>query len=303
LVLLLLGYILFAPVFVLGPLAGLLLVSRPASLREVWWLAGAAAWLGVTLPLQGALPDQFARSAGVFVAGAFVALVVAHPGRWFPRAAAAIGLAAASLALWCWHFGIGWSRLVASTAAEWREGVAIWSRLARAGAQADGAEAAARAGQLLADVETTMVAWAPLYPALLALIALGGLAVAWAWYHRVAARPLGEPLGPLSRFTFSDQFVWGVVVALALLVSPGLPVAQDIGRNLLLVLTALYAIRGLGVFASLVRRVPGPVLFAGALAALFLFPFVATGLAIFGLADTWLDFRRRQAPPISGAER
>lgn len=289
--------------FVLGPLAGLLIVSRPASLREVWWLAGAAAWLGVTLPMQGALPDQFARSAGVLVAGAFVALVVAHPGRWFPRAAAAIGLAAMALALWSWQFGIGWSRLVASTAAEWREGVAIWGRLARAGGQADSAEAAARAGQLLAEVETTMVAWAPLYPALLALIALGGLAVAWAWYHRVAARPLGEPIGPLARFTFSDQFVWGVVVALALLVSPGLPAAQDIGRNLLLVLTALYAIRGLGVFAALVRRVPGVVLFAGALAALFLFPFVATGLAIFGLADTWLDFRRRQAPPISGAER
>src|SRR5690606_35582988 len=107
----------------------------------------------------------------------------------------------------------------------------------------------------------------------------------------------------LARFTFSDQFVWSAVAALALLVSPGLSVAKDIGRNLLLVLTALYAIRGLGVFAALVRRVPVPVLFAGGLAALFFFPFVAMGLAIFGLADTWLDFRLRKAPPTSGAER
>ena len=289
--------------FVLGPLAGLLLVSRPASLREVWWLAGAAAWLGVTLPMQGALPDQFARSAGVLVAGAFVTLVLARPGRWFPRASGAVALGGLALALWAWQFGIGWSRLVATTAAEWREGVAVWSRLARAGAEAEGADAAARAGQLLADVESTMVAWAPLYPALLALIALGGLAVAWAWYHRIASRPLGEPLGPLARFSFSDHFVWGVVATVGLLVMPGVPLAQDVGRNLLLVLTALYAVRGLGVFSALVRRVPGPVLFAGGLAALFFFPFVATGLAIFGLADTWLDFRRRQTPPTSGAER
>jgi hypothetical protein len=149
-------------------------------------------------------------------------------------------------------------------------------------------------------MEAAAVAWAPLYPGLLALAALGGLAVAWRWYHRVATRPLGQPPGPLSGFAFSDHFVWGLVGALALLLAPGPAVAGDAGRNLLLVLTALYAVRGLGVYAAFVRRVPLAVLIAGGIAALFLFPFVTTGLALLGLADTWLDFRRRQSPSTSG---
>lgn len=301
--LLLLGYILFAPVFVLGPLAGLLLVSRPASLREVWWLAAAAAWLGLRLPYEGALPEQFARAGGVLVAGAFVSLVLAAPGRWFPRAIGAVSVGAAVLAGWCWNFGIRWEQLVTATAGEWRRSLSVWTMAVREGAPTASPDAAAETGRLMGEVQATMTAWAPLYPALLALLALGGLAVAWGWYHRIAVRPLGRPIGPLAGFTFSDHFVWGVVAALALLVAPGVPPLQDVGRNLLLVLTALYAVRGLGVFTALVRRVPGPVLVAVALAALFFFPFVASGLAIFGLADTWLDFRRRQTPPISGAER
>jgi hypothetical protein len=34
--------------------------------------------------------------------------------------------------------------------------------------------------------------------------------------------------------------------------------------------------------------------------ALFLLPFAVGGLALLGLADIWLDFRRRIAPPPSG---
>jgi hypothetical protein len=34
-----------------------------------------------------------------------------------------------------------------------------------------------------------------------------------------------------------------------------------------------------------------------AVVALVLLPFVLGGLTLLGLADTWLDFRRRLAPP------
>jgi hypothetical protein len=36
------------------------------------------------------------------------------------------------------------------------------------------------------------------------------------------------------------------------------------------------------------------------LVALFLSPFAVSGLALLGLADSWLDFRRRAAPPPTG---
>jgi hypothetical protein len=37
--------------------------------------------------------------------------------------------------------------------------------------------------------------------------------------------------------------------------------------------------------------------------SLFLLPFVAGGLTLLGLADTWLDFRRRATPANRGFDR
>jgi hypothetical protein len=36
---------------------------------------------------------------------------------------------------------------------------------------------------------------------------------------------------------------------------------------------------------------------------ILMFAFVASGLTVLGLADTWLDFRRRMAPTTGGTER
>jgi hypothetical protein len=55
----------------------------------------------------------------------------------------------------------------------------------------------------------------------------------------------------------------------------------------------LYAVRGLAVFSVGSRRVPGHVIATLTLLAMFLLPFVFGGLTLLGLADTWLDFRRR----------
>jgi hypothetical protein len=70
---------------------------------------------------------------------------------------------------------------------------------------------------------------------------------------------------------------------------------RGVGANLLLVSAALYAMRGLAVFSAGSKRVPGIVLATLSVVALFLFPFVLSGLTLLGLADTWLDFRRRLA--------
>jgi hypothetical protein len=68
-----------------------------------------------------------------------------------------------------------------------------------------------------------------------------------------------------------------------------------VGANLLLVWAVLYAVRGLAVFAAGTRRVPTVVIATLSLIAMLLLPFVVGGLTLLGLADTWLDFRRRLA--------
>jgi hypothetical protein len=142
-----------------------------------------------------------------------------------------------------------------------------------------------------------------LYPALLALAAIAGVRLAWAWYHRIADRPVGAPPQPFSAFCFSDQLIWGWVIGLALVLVPEPASLRPAGANIVLVWTALYATRGLAVFVAGARRTPPSVLTALALVTLVLLPFVLCGLTVVGLADTWLDFRRRLAPSTGGYDR
>ena len=73
-----------------------------------------------------------------------------------------------------------------------------------------------------------------------------------------------------------------------------------VGANLLLVLGVLYTARGLAVFFAQAGRVAAPVGGVLLLIAMFLLPFVVGGLTLLGLADTWLDFRRRSSTPATG---
>jgi hypothetical protein len=148
------------------------------------------------------------------------------------------------------------------------------------------------AAQMSAMADTVSL----LYPGLLALAAIAGLRLAWAWYHRIADRPLGAPPAPFSAFGFSDQLVWGWVIGLATALAPGSAPIRLIGANTLLVWSALYAMRGLAVFVAGARRTPKSVLTVLALVTAVLLPFVVCGLTMVGLADTWLDFRRRLTP-------
>ncbi len=132
-----------------------------------------------------------------------------------------------------------------------------------------------------------------LYPALLTIAAVAGLRLAWTWHHRIARRPLGSPPPAFSAFAFSDQLVWGWVVGLLLCVLPLPEVWRAVGLNLLMGCAILYAVRGLAVFSAGSKRVPGAVIATLSVVAMFLFPFVVGGLTLLGLADTWLDFRRR----------
>jgi predicted membrane protein DUF2232 len=289
-VLVVIGYILLAPpVFLFGPLAGLLLLSRPGTVREWLWLFAAAGLSVMWLNQPGGLATQFARAAAVLVAGTFLALTVWRPSGQFSRVLVAVALAGAALVGWMWHFDIGWSQIQRALEHDlWTSNRELITRLGQAASRSSGQEVL---DQMSAIVHTM----ASFYPALLTLASVAGLTLAWRWHHRIARHPLGASPAPFTAFHFSDQLVWGWVVGLGLCLL-SLPAPwQAIGVNLLMVWAVLYAVRGLAVFSAGSQRVPGPVMATLTLVAMFLLPFVLGGLTLLGLADTWLDFRRRLA--------
>lgn len=273
--------------FVCAPLAALLLVSRPSTPREWGWAAGAVVWSAVTLEPLGGLGAQVARAGAVLLCGSFLAFTLWRPSPLFSRALISTAAAAVALVIWMASLGIGWDALHQSVDRElmaYQEEIRVqWSA---AGVPSD---LTARLGEITKTASQ-------LYPALLLIAAVSGLRLAWAWYHRVSMRPLGAPPPPFHAFRFNDQLVWGWVVALALCLLPGMEPWTLIGANLLLVWTALYATRGLAVLVAGAGRLPGSVMLVIGVISLFLMPFIAGGLTLLGLADTWLDFRRRMAP-------
>ena len=288
------GYLLVAPpMFVFGPLVGLLLLSRPATLREWVWVAAATSWSLLWLSEAGGLSGQFVRAAAVLVSGSYLALTVWRPSNQLSRCLAATGGAGIALGGWMIGLGVRWTELRQSIQLD----LAEIDRLARA--QWSGMSGATEALADLAGMADTL---SMLYPGLLALVAIAGLRLAWSWYHRIAERPIGPAPAPFAAFSFNDQMVWGLVIGVALLLLP-LPGVRVIGDNLVLVWAALYAVRGMAVFAAIAGRVPAPVLVALAAVTLLLLPFVLGGLTLLGLADTWLDFRRRLTPVTGGFQR
>ena len=288
------GYLLVAPpMFVFGPLVGLLLLSRPATLREWVWVAAATSWSLLWLSEAGGLSGQFVRAAAVLVSGSYLALTVWRPSNQLSRCLVATAGAGIALGGWMIGLGVRWTELRQSIQLD----LAEIDRLARA--QWSGMSGATEALADLAGMADTL---ALLYPGLLALAAIAGLRLAWSWYHRIAERPIGPAPAPFAAFSFNDQMVWGLVIGVALLLLP-LPGVRVIGDNLVLVWAALYAVRGMAVFAAIAGRVPAPVLVALAAVTLLLLPFVLGGLTLLGLADTWLDFRRRLTPVTGGFER
>lgn len=289
------GFLLMAPpIFFFGPLAGLLLLCGPRRFREWLWLLAAVLWTVLWAREPGGLALQVVRAAGVLVSGAWLVAVPFPSRSLVSRGLLAVALAGLALAGWAWHFGIGWAEI--QQAVE-QDLLSVWRQLATQAA-ADSAE-----GSVLDALVASSDTVASLYPASLALAGLAGTALAWSWHVRIASRPLGGPAPKFAEFRFSDQLVWGWVAGVGLRLAPLAEPGPTIGANLLLVWTTLYAVRGLAVMWPALRRLPGAVLAAVVLVSLFFFPFVAGGLTILGLLDTWLDFRRRSSPATGGFDR
>jgi hypothetical protein len=266
----------------------LLLLSRPGTAKEWFWLVGAGLWSVVWLQQSGGLAGQFARAGAVFLAGTFLALTVWRPSARFSRAITATAIAAAALTLWMWHLGLGWAEVQKSLEQNlWTYNRDLMLRLGEVARNGTGSEG------MMVEMSTMVRTVGSFYPAFLALASLGGLRLAWTWYHRIARHPLGSAPAKFPAFRFNDQLVWGWVIGLALSLLPLTPDGKLIGGNLLLVWAVLYAVRGLAIFSAGSGRLPLPIVLTISVVAMFLLPFIMAGLTLLGLADTWLDFRRR----------
>jgi hypothetical protein len=98
-------------------------------------------------------------------------------------------------------------------------------------------------------------------------------------------------------FTFADHMIWLVIVAGALTLAPIPHPWSLIAGNVVLFVLALYAGRGLAVIQTALQPAPVGLAVVLSVGGVLLLPLALLVVTLIGLADTWLDLRRRMAPP------
>jgi hypothetical protein len=290
------GFLLLAPLFVLAPFVLLTLVSRPRTLRELFWLVAAGAALGLTLQGPGGVAADLLRVSGLVLSLVFVVSSLRPRTGLFGRALLAVLLTAAIVVGWEWARGISWPVVHQAFTTMLREGYQAMAGSASGAATPPKPEAQ----NLLQSLIDAAPQLARGLPGLLALEGLAGVALAWSWHHRLAAQPLGPTPAPFRLFRFTDHLVWGAIFTLALLVAPLPDEVAVIAENLLILWVGLYSLRGLAVMAALLAGTPVPLRVLAAGLAVLLSPLALGGCLALGLADNWIDLRGRLRPPAPG---
>lgn len=275
-------------------------VSGVRSGRERAWLVTLAALSAMLLVNPGGLAGEVTGASAVLLAGT-ATLATQRRGTAFGNAALAVLLAFAAVVFWAVVFRIGWGEIEQALVRQWND---LTRQMLN--------------GQLSRDVGALAEPVARLYPARMALSGLLGAVLAAEWHHRLAVHPIGPRPGRFTEFRVPVGVVWLTSAALALMLVSAPASASlrqtsggaelvgmivsglgTLGLNLLVVVGGLYAACGLAVAGRILRPGFGTALLGAVL--LFLLPFVLLGLAGIGLADTWIDFRRRlPAPPHGG---
>jgi hypothetical protein len=274
------------------------------------WVAFAAWVIAQPAPATGGAYYDLTRAWGLLLAGAFGAIcILGKPGPFFTRALSAIGLA---LVVGLAQVVVGRTsfRRVERILDEQYEVRNQQSILALTLSLRGVVERVPSMRDVMTDATVDQTAFelhrlseaaSPLFPALLALESLVVCALAWTLYHRLSRARIGPPLAPLRDFRFHDHLAWGLIVGLTLGLLPAFGSLQGIGQNLVLFFGMLYALRGLGVMESFVRRSAMLVAIASVIAILNPRPYaalvaLAAMLALFavlGVSDAWGDWRRR----------
>jgi hypothetical protein len=274
------------------------------------WLVFAAWVLAQPAPAEGGSYYDLARAWGLLLAGAFgVTCILGKQGPFFTRVLSAIGLA---LLVGLAHGVAGRTsfRRVESVLDDQYEVRNRQSIEALGLSLRNVAQRFPAMREVMRDSTIDKTAFelhrlsegaAPLFPALLALESLIVCALAWTLYHRLSRARIGPPLTALREFRFHDHLAWGLIVGLTLVLLPAFGSLKELGQNLVLFFGMLYALRGLGVVDSFVRRSTVLVAIAAVIAILNPRPYaallaLAAMLALFavlGVSDAWGDWRRR----------
>src|SRR5687768_6308598 len=315
----------YTPLRALLPVEDTLLLLLPALAACClvgWWAGGrlllAVTWVGLSLwmllqPAQSGPFYNLVRGWSLLLAGSFGLICLFGSRRpFFSRALSAVSLALTLVLLMSTQGPLTPSRARLAVQAEFalRNTETLTMFRAALKQYPEVVKSMPQVASLPNEVETSLSTMsrtgAGLFPSLLLLESLVALALAWGTYHRISRTRLGAPLGFLKDFRFNDQFVWGLIVGITIVVVPALNFIETTGRNLLVFFGALYAIRGFGVLSWFLA--PGalaaallvgfamlwwPVLNAVAVLGFMLLALAAFGL---GLGDTWADWRSRARP-------
>ncbi|HYV97203.1 MAG TPA: DUF2232 domain-containing protein [Gemmatimonadaceae bacterium] len=313
------------PLRALVPIEQTLLLLVPALAACAWvaWRNGgriwfALVWTGVAMvalsrPMAGD-PSYvaFARGWALVLAAAFGAFGLAFRTKpFFTRAVWTLSAASVLFGVVLFASGVSsrtvervisaeLSDRVESSVASWRRPTTTpeWAELER-----KSPESTKAIGETLDAMETQMRAIPPFgtefFPAILLLESLVALGLAWSLHHRLSRTRIGPPIAQLREFRFEDQFIWGIIAGLVLVLIPRFAAYKTIGLNLLLFFGVLYAVRGLAVLAWFLLS-PGRwmgLVIVSVFVVLWPFPLS------LGLGDTYFDWRRRVRPSNQGSSQ
>jgi hypothetical protein len=249
-----------------------------------------------------------ARGWSLLLAGSFGLVCLFGETRpFFVRAMATLGIALAFTAVLFLMGPVTLSQASQAVAAEYAQRTSeFMSANAEAMARPEWAQLVAKVPALAdAPAQTQMVLTMTanlgvvIFPSMLALESLAALALVWATYHRLSRTRLGAPLRPLRMFRFNDQWVWGLIVGLTILLLPTLQSMHGVAQNLLVFFGALYVMRGFGVLTWFMapRSLAVTVVTVIVLVIFPILGFIAASSALaLGLGDTWADWRNRARP-------
>src|SRR5438874_479115 len=242
------GLLVPAPVFAF-PLMALLVTSRPESRGEVVLAAIAGVLSLWWFLLPGNPPDQVLRAGLLLGTTTYVMLNRLSPLSFTHRALLSLGAAVAGVAVFFVIFDWSWNELhwwvMTQRTFEGNQALAV----IRAGAAGGSPATVEMINNLEAVLGQSARFEADNYAAMTGLKLLAGLALATALYHRFARHPRGAPLGRFRDFRFSEHLGWAAAIPLVIILLPDLIRAKVAASNLLLLVGALYALRGLAVAA------------------------------------------------------
>lgn len=294
------AYVLFTwPVmtaFLFGPLAALVAVSRPQGRRAWLWLAALAAWLTLWAAEPGGLLEQVVRAAAALSTGIGILGLVYSSGSVSARALRATALVVSGTVLLARVVGLGWRDVELAVVQQGMTAQqAALDLLTRGGKAPDPTTLEA-----LRSIGEGVRPMAPYFPGMLALLVFAGLCLAALLAPRIVGRGVVPVPGRFDDFRFSDHIVWLLILGLIGVLFAGESPLAGPAASLVAFGVGLYALRGSAVLATALRYAPRLFVVMLVVGALFLLPFAVGGVALLGLADIWLDFRRRMAPPPSG---